>query len=332
MLDITRRIQDCGTCANRVGNCPTGCPRLTGVLVRDGFHDLHVLDLAWVATGLDTVDEPAVLFAIHETPADVYLFSPMTPNLPLALTIAQYIRELAPSAIIVFGGVVATPRAEEVAADPSVDYVVVGRGETALPALLRALESGTDVGAVGSVTFDRGDGRGVVPAAWQYPALQAHDIAAPKVSLFPSDTGEDLRYIRQVYALGCPYACSFCTIQTIRQRQTFFPVDRVIAEIHEYRNHYGEHHHVYFGDETFGLDLQRLQDLSDALTADGTITYDCQTRLRCLESPKTRALLKASGCAWVEVGLETLSQTSPEHPQATAESVRDGRDPQADPR
>ena len=282
---------------------------LAGVLVRDGFDDLHVVDLTWVSTGLSTVNEAEATAIIRNVPADVYLFSPMTPNLTLGKRIVELVKAVWPQSTTVFGGVVATPLHEEIAADPNIDYVVVGRGEVALTALLRALERGGEgVEKLGSVTYRRGGE--VVPSPWQYPALQARDIALPKIDLFPPETGEELRYLRQVYGLGCPYACSFCTIQTIRQKQTFFPVDRVVDEIHAYRRHYGEHHYVYFGDETFALDVPRFRELADALAADGTIHYDCQTRLRCLASAQTRALLKRSGCVWVEVGLETMSQTS----------------------
>lgn len=282
---------------------------LAGEVLKAGFDSVEVVDLAWSATGLATLDESLVAGIVREHEADVYLFSPMTPNLPLSLGIAGMVKEVNPDAKVVFGGVVATPLSRELAADPRVDFVVSGRGEVALPALLRALEGEAELASVGNLSFKSEDGR-VHSTGWQYPATAPRDIAEPKIDLFPAETGENIRYLRQVYALGCPYDCSFCTIQTIRQKQSYFPVERVLREIEGYRAQYGVHHNIYFGDETFGLNKANTLELYDALEADGTIKYDCQTRLRCLADAETRERLRRSGCLWVEVGLETKSQST----------------------
>lgn len=124
--------------------------------------------------------------------------------------------------------------------------------------------------------------------------------------------GGDIRYLRQVYALGCPYQCTFCIIQTIGKRPDYFPVDRVLEEIRAYRAHHGSHHHIYWGDETFTLHPQCTLELLEALGREGDIRYDCQTRLNCLTNNKIVRKLKSSGCQWVGIGLETGFQESHE--------------------
>ncbi|MEM7535838.1 MAG: radical SAM protein [Chloroflexota bacterium] len=101
----------------------------------------------------------------------------------------------------------------------------------------------------------------------------SEDLPFPQVDLFPSSAGENIRYIRENYSLGCPYTCSFCTIQTIGMKPFYFPIDRVLSEIRAYRQHYGGHHHVYFGDETFTLHTQRTLDICAALKAEGDIHF-----------------------------------------------------------
>lgn len=113
-----------------------------------------------------------------------------------------------------------------------------------------------------------------------------------------------------MYALGCPYQCTFCTIQTIGQKPRYFPVERVLAEIRAYRSHYGQHHNIYFGDETFTLHRDHTLELLAALRAEGDIGYDCQTRLNCLTDQSILDALSDSGCQWVEIGLETGVQAS----------------------
>jgi anaerobic magnesium-protoporphyrin IX monomethyl ester cyclase len=307
---------------------------LAGVLVAHGYEDIEVLDL-YTAENLlispGTLDEAVMRRAAGDHPGDVFLFSPMTVNLHFAYQISRVIKDLYPQALIVYGGVAATPLADQVASMPFVDYVVVDRGEVALPALLGTLEAGKDVGAVGNLVH-RGSSAAVVRSPHRYPQVPAAEIPFPKVDLFPEDTGEDIRYLRQVYALGCPYQCTFCTIQTIGRKPQYFSIDRVLSEIHAYRSRYGEHHNIYWGDETFTLNPERTTALLAALETEGDIHYDCQTRLNCLTDEKLLCQLQRSGCQWLEIGLETGFQQSHEQHKhhmklsATAETLRKVRD------
>jgi radical SAM superfamily enzyme YgiQ (UPF0313 family) len=282
---------------------------LAGVLVAEGYTDIGTLDFYSAECVTTGIDAPRVAASLNDEPADVYLFSPMTPNLPFALEIAALAKSLHPRCRTIFGGVAATPLADQVAAHPAVDFVVRGRGEYALPRLLDALTGRCELSSVGNLTTKH-PVQGIVSSAATYPWMPVADIPFPKVDLFDSDTGLDLRYLRQVYSLGCPYRCSFCTIQTIGRRASYFPIERVLAEIRAYRSHYGEHHNIYFGDETFTVSRERTRQLCDALTEDGTIHYDCQTRLNLLGDEGLLDTMRVSGCRWVEVGVESMNQAT----------------------
>lgn len=280
---------------------------LGGVLEYEGFTSMEALDFYTDCAVLDGIDEARIYNTLIGHPGDVYLFSPMTPNLPHALQIADMVKEIYPKSIVMLGGVIATPLHEKVAAHPSVDYVIRDRGEYALPALLKAIKNQGDLSKVKNVTFKAPNGRIVVNPDL-YPYLPTDQLPFPKVDLFPSSVGEDLRYLRQVYALGCPYQCPFCTIQTIGRKPQYFSIERVISEIRAYQAHYGKHHHIYFGDETFTVHVGRTLDLCAALKAEGDITYDCQTRLNCLLDTRLPRALFESGCCWLEIGIETANQ------------------------
>ncbi len=288
---------------------------LAGVLIDEGFTSVEALDLyaaEFTETGLNV---PKLEHELRGCPGDVFLLSPMTPNLPIGLEIADVIKGIYPKSKVVMGGVVATPLHREIALHPSIDYVVFGRGERALPELIRAIEGKVQFSDLRNLSAQMPSGE-VVSSLGQYLWMPVNQIPKPKIDLFGSEVGGDLRYLRQVYALGCPYKCSFCTIGTIGQKADYFHVDRVLNEIHAYRSHYGEHHNVYFGDETFTIHKKRTMDICSALEADGTIQYDIQTRLNCLEDTEVLEALKNSGCSWVEIGIETINQTSQnEHKQ-----------------
>lgn len=288
---------------------PHWIPWLAGVLSASGFDELSAVDLYGDCAVLNGIDESRIERRIRENPADVYLLSPMTVNLPQALRIAEIAKASHPHTKVIFGGVVATPLHEEVARHPSVDYVVRDRGEYALPALLTALRDNTGLDEVKNLSYVKTDGT-FMTSKGLYPYIPVDELAFPRVDILPKDIGQGLRYIRQNYALGCPFTCDFCTIQTIGRKPQYFTPDRVLAEVEAYRNHYGDHHHVYFGDETFTVNTARTLEICSALEQAGNITYDAQTRLNCLKDPRLPEVLRNSGCRWLEIGLESVNTST----------------------
>lgn len=282
---------------------------LGGVLLHCGHTSVEAIDLYASECTLDGIDYARVEAAIRRSPADIYLMSPMTPNLPFALEIADVIKSKYPKSTVILGGVVATPLYRAIAAHQSVDFVIFDRGEYALPALINALQAGDGLEKVGQLAFQKSDGS-IMVSNHRYPWMPVNEIPNPKVDLFDQSVGEDIRYLRQVYALGCPYKCSFCTIPTIGRKSDYFEIERVISEIHDYREHYGRHHFVYFGDETFTVNKDRTLEITAALRDDGTIGYDIQTRLNLLNDERILKALKESGCCWIEIGIETINQES----------------------
>lgn len=282
---------------------------LGGVLFQEGFSSMEVIDLYSQCSVLGGIDEDKVYAILREHPADVFLFSPLTPNLPYSVRIANILKILYPKCIVIFGGIAATPLHQELAQDQSIDYVIAGKGEYALPELLLAIEGQSDISNVGNLTYFSQD-KQVVTNSFIYPEMPLCEIPFPKVDLFPETTGESIRYIRQVYALGCPYRCAYCSAPDIGRRPRYFPISRVISEIRACKSYYGNHHHIYFGDLTFTSNVRRTLELCDALWSEGDIIYDAQTRLDCLQDPCLPRALYRSGCRWLEIGIETMNQGS----------------------
>lgn len=283
---------------------------LGGVLVDQGFSNLRVTDFYDAQHVLDdrnNMDKERVKTILSEQgPSDVYLFSPMTPNLHHAFDIADAIKETYPNSVTIFGGIVATPLKEEVAIYPSVDYVVYGRGEVVLPVLLDAIYRGEepDVSRIGNLIY-RCNGK-IKKSIGSYEELPLSALPFPKIDLFSTAVGESIRYLRQVHRLGCPHKCSFCTIQTNGREPKQFSVRRNLAEIDAYRGHYGQHLNIYWGDETF--DPKKAAPLLDALKQRGDVLSDFQTRIGNLTDLNWIRRLKESGFVWAEVGLETSDQ------------------------
>lgn len=300
---------------------------LGGVLVDQGFSNQKVIDFFdthWVLDNRNNVVKEEVKATLREYPSsDVYLFSPMTSNLHHATSIADAIKESDPNCKIIFGGIVATQLRKEIARHPSVDYIVHGRGEVALPMLLDAIQKGQDpdISQIGNLTYERnGELRESIGV---YEEIPPSELPFPKVDLFPSSAGENIRYIRQVHRLGCPYQCSFCTTQTIGREPSSFPVERNLAEIDAYHKQYGEWQTIYWGDETF--DPVKALPLLTALKERGNVTSDFQTRIGNLTKIESVRMLKKCGFVWAEMGVETGDQTTRELNKGPARDVPDDK-------
>ena len=100
---------------------------LGGVLYDQGFRSMEALDFYTDCGIVDGIDTEQIYNTLKAHPGDVYLFSPMTPNLPQALQIAEMVKELNPNSTTIFGGVVATPMHEEVAQEAGVGQATVYR-------------------------------------------------------------------------------------------------------------------------------------------------------------------------------------------------------------
>ena len=107
-----------------VWELPHWIPWLGGVLKSEGFKNIKSLSLYPAVNLKDGIDYNLVTQELNDNPADVYLYSPMTPNLHNAYDIASLVKKINKKSMNVFGGVIATPLHTSVALHPSVDFVV----------------------------------------------------------------------------------------------------------------------------------------------------------------------------------------------------------------
>lgn len=287
---------------------PHWIPWLAGVLKANNFNNINYCGLYDPVSVFNGVDEDVLIKDLKEKPSDVFLFSPMTHNLHLAKEMAAIVKQIYPKSTNIFGGVIATPLSDKIIKDPNIDYIVVDRGEYALPELLDSIffDKQKNISELRNVVYYDSKVDKIFESSSKHPPMLPKDLPFPYYDIFPKELGKRLRYIRLNYGLGCPFHCAFCTIQTINQATNYFPVSRVIEELRAYRSHYGKDHIIYFGDETFTLDKHRTFEVCDALEKENVI-FNCQTRLMSMNNRKELQQMYKSGCRWLETGIETLN-------------------------
>ena len=250
---------------------------LAAVLEQDGF-DVRVFDAR--------IDRTAFRKLAAFGP-DVLGVSAVTPGHLGGLRAAAKLKEICPGVRTVFGGPHPSALPEQVAAEPAVDYVLVGEAESTFLDLCRRLRDGAPIAGNGLPSPDslrevrnlafkaagrvlRTDSAGYLSPhdldALPMPAFHLMDLAA----YFAGTQTHGLfhrgrRILPVMSARGCPHSCTFCCRvmgSKIRSRS----VESVMAEVRFLADRYGIDE-VYFEDDNFTVQRGRALELLDRLAA-----------------------------------------------------------------
>jgi|DewCreStandDraft_1066081.scaffolds.fasta_scaffold00617_4 radical SAM superfamily enzyme YgiQ (UPF0313 family) len=237
-----------------------------------GFHPHAVVEplgLEMVAGALeghhvDLLD----LFPSEDLTAAIESFRPdacgisctFTVDVHRTLEIAAKIKEIHPRCFVFVGGHHATLNPLDFFHE-AVDAVILGEGETTAPALLHALQTGSDIQSVpGLMLFTPGGPHftGVRPLLEELDRLPfpARHLTSPyrrryHLGLGPIATVETAR--------GCPYRCNFCSVwRFYRRRFRAKSPERVIAELQATPGPL-----VLFTDDNFLTDIHRASRIAE---------------------------------------------------------------------
>ena len=109
---------------------------------------------------------------------------------------------------------------------------------------------------------------------------------------------------------GCPYRCSFCTVPTLNPGFRMRPVDDVIRDIrYDAFAHSWQRKLVWFWDDNLLVDRRYGKALLRAMVPLRK-WWVTQTSLDCAEDEELLDLMRASGCAAIFIGIETLDAAS----------------------
>lgn len=104
---------------------------------------------------------------------------------------------------------------------------------------------------------------------------------------------------------GCPYRCAFCSNETIWGKQyRAMTSQRIIDEIEYMMKRYGTRA-VYFKDDNFTLDKQRIYSLCNELIKKRLgIRWVCESRVDAVDDALLK-LMKSAGCESIWFGVES---------------------------
>jgi radical SAM superfamily enzyme YgiQ (UPF0313 family) len=231
--------------------------------------------------------------------------------------IAQQIKRFEPETTVIAGGMLVKKvlhGGENFAPDAvgyfstfqqNVDvFVVEAQGEQTLLQVLRALRDRAALDAIPNLA--RFDKDGTIVFSRREPEELSMDQTAISWDKVPRD------YLRKALPVntsrGCFYRCRFCTYHWYSPEVHYKSLDVLRHEL-RLINDLGFVSHVRFTDDNFTANKQRLGTVLDMMIQDKlNFKWSAFARASAL-SPALVTRMKAAGCEFVDMGLESGSQT-----------------------
>jgi len=229
-----------------------------------------------------------------------------------------WIEERYPAATLVLGGQYSNLKYDAIMREfPSVDYVVRGDGEVAIPLLLDALDQELAASAVVNLVHRDAAGRVTVNDIG-YIDLDGYPSPSFGARAYPIVPYESMR--------GCPYRCKFCSFPFASPEWRYKSAAKIADDWRRYADDNGATH-IRAMDSTFTVPPSRMHALFDLLP-DVPVTWEAYTRANALRSAETIAALEATGCSKLSIGFESMSPNTLDYmfKKVTAEHNRVAHD------
>ena len=280
---------------------------LAAAVFREQGHDVRLVDLTASATSVDDLIARLDREGFHPT---LIVFPSTTPTLQADVAAMDRLKARYSAPMFCFGPHASAAPIASMERAPSVDGMFVGEPEDGLIALGQ-LDSLDRLSEIPSLTFRRG--RDVVPHRAHgsftgfleapYPAWDLLDLSLYRLPLV------DASYVIVESSRGCPFSCDFC-VAPIHQGHKFREKNAkvLVDEIERGYREFGVRF-FYLWADTVTVNVKTFRAFCEELIARRLpVQWIGNARADNMTDPAFVALLKASGCWMLGLGIETESE------------------------
>lgn len=219
---------------------------------------------------------------------------------------------------IIFGGHGPSSEPEYILQNTQGDLIALGEAEDTIVEVLESLLAGKGFADIKGIAYKDGEGEVHINER-RKPIMKIDTIPFPAWDLFPMDIyttnmqyhlqGDDEKAMQILTGRGCVNRCTFC--YRMEKGVRFRDIDSVLTEMKKLYDEYGV---TYFAiqDEVFIASIDRLREFVDGLKRYGLlhkIKYNINAGIRAnIATDELAILLKESGCCYVNVGFESVTQ------------------------
>ncbi len=292
---------------------PLGLLYVLSYLEKDQpHHDLYLKDCVAEKIGHDDINK-----IIKEINPDVVGITSFTISMVDVIKVAETTRQISPQTKLVLGGHHPIAFPHEAARLPQFDCCIVGEGEIAFAALIKAWERNEDIEEIHGVytknkikkyhksfSLDKRFLNTVsVPPAYveNLSTLPIPNRKYIKHTQYGSTVGVSSRMTTIVSTRGCPYLCTFCDVPYKKYRSR--SIEEVVDEVEEcIKLGYDEFH---FFDDLFNITPSKVIKFCDEVEKRGLkFTWDFRGRANSV-TKESLMRAKRAGCRLISFGVET---------------------------
>lgn len=257
--------------------------------------------------------------------------SASTQSMPSAILTAQDIKKADRSIPLAIGGIHPTALPERTLDETGADYVLRGEGTGSITGLLSYIQKGYRISSVPGLCY-----RTEQKTCFTEPAQDASDLdieysgyawdLLPDLNHYRAHNWhcfqessksrkDDLSDVRSPYvslytALGCPFHCSFCCVNSIFSTHgiRYWSIEKVLSWLHILSSEY-KVRNIRIADELFVFNPKRVERFCDELiNRDYGLNIWVYGRVDTIGRQLLRKM-KAAGINWIALGIESACET-----------------------
>jgi radical SAM superfamily enzyme YgiQ (UPF0313 family) len=282
-------------------------------LLREVNFDVYVID----AIALD-ISEGTLLERIRKIRPNLVFYEVTTPTVDYDLLLANKIKEISDSVIIVGGAHASFFASQIILENESIDFVLKGEYEWSLLELTKSLEEGSHNFPSGSVFRHKGE---ITDKGYSSPLEHLDRFPFPLRDIFPSNDNpnptvywdgfcQQRPAIQMQSSRGCHYRCYFCLWnQAVYNYGKYraFSAKRVVDEIQDSISRYRAKE-IYFDDDDFTTDKKHILSIcEEILKRNLRIKWSCMGNVINL-TEEIIGTMANSGCIGIKFGVESGSE------------------------
>ncbi|MFA5805034.1 MAG: radical SAM protein [Melioribacteraceae bacterium] len=283
---------------------PLGFAYIANSLKNDN-HVVVIADMPIIGNTLDTLNN-----YLNDYNPEIIGITCVTETYAQALKVAKFIKGKKNCPIVFGGPHVTFIPGEILTRHPEIDYVISYDGETAFCELLQILENNGDVAQklkVNNLSFR--NGQQIIINSVGCCEKDIDKFGIPDRALFDMNF-----YLKRDYetvvmtARGCPGRCHFCSTSVMGRKYRTNSINHVLKEISNVIDL--GFTSIFFGDDTFAGDKQRLGYLCDKIY-EKKINIDWTCNIRVVDAePSLLKKMKKAGAYRVFMGFESINYST----------------------
>lgn len=282
---------------------PLNLCELAGFIRENGYSDVNILDLNLEIIKIqycdDVINESIDL--IKDLNPDIVGITCNTIHFPFCIELCNSLKRQLDIPVI-FGGLHASLKTDELLRLSEVDYIIRGEGEVSFLELLQALDKKADIKNIKGISYR--DGEDFIHNNDRELIQDLNTLPFPAYDLLPSNAIQKSD-IWLSAGRGCPFNCHFCSGTRLWKYQRRKSINRIIKEIEYFKNNFAINY-INFSDDCLITKNEWSKNLLSRLT-EIDIKWSCLTRLDVLDTELITRMVFA-GCNLVYHGIESGSQ------------------------